>query len=152
MTGNEQAAQRHEDAVSIITKIVDLNPLLEAFGNAKTVRNDNSSRFGKFTRLQIAVDDSNSAVCRMIGSRSSTYLLEKSRVVFHEPGERSFHIFYQLLAGAPPHVSVWTVCCIVAVVVVVVVVHHTCVSCLMLLRYTFMPIALFVLVLIDLNN
>ncbi len=114
MNGNDnRTAQRHGDAVSIITKIVNLNPLLEAFGNAKTVRNDNSSLFGKFTRLQLAIDDSNSAVCRMIGSRSSTYLLEKSRVVFHEPGERSFHIFYQLLAGAPEHVSVWVVCCCV---------------------------------------
>ncbi len=123
MAGNDQAVRIREDAASIITKIVNLNPLLEAFGNAKTVRNDNSSRFGKFTRLQMVVDDSNSA-SRMIGSRSSTYLLEKSRVVFHEPGERSFHIFYQLLAGAPVHVSVWIVYRIVAVV------HHTRVSCL----------------------
>eukprot|EP01084_Bolivina_argentea_P143411 251850_1 len=103
VAGNDQAVRIREDAASIITKIVNLNPLLEAFGNAKTVRNDNSSRFGKFTRLQMVVDDSNSA-SRMIGSRSSTYLLEKSRVVFHEPGERSFHVFYQLLAGAPVHV------------------------------------------------
>ncbi len=125
MAENDQAVRIREDAASIITKIVNLNPLLEAFGNAKTVRNDNSSRFGKFMRLQMVVDDSNSA-SRMIGSKSSTYLLEKSRVVFHEPGERSFHIFYQLLAGAPAHVSVWTVYRIV----VVVVVYHTCVSCL----------------------
>ncbi len=122
MAGNDQSVRIRKDATSIITKIVDLNPLLEAFGNAKTVRNDNSSRFGKFTRLQMVVDDSNSA-SRMIGSRSATYLLEKSRVIFHEPGERSFHIFYQLLAGAPAHVSVRMVHRIVLVVV-----HHTCVS------------------------
>ena len=81
------------DDQSVIKRILESNPLLESFGNAKTVRNDNSSRFGKFTELQF---DRNS---RLIGSVSRTYLLEKSRVVHQNPGERNFHIFHQLLAA-----------------------------------------------------
>ncbi|CAN0001143.1 unnamed protein product, partial [Ectocarpus sp. 12 AP-2014] len=76
-----------------IEKVITSNPLLESFGNAKTLRNDNSSRFGKFTELQL---DSR---CRLAGSQSNTYLLEKVRVVSHARGERTYHIFYQLLAA-----------------------------------------------------
>eukprot|EP00752_Nemacystus_decipiens_P018668 g16737.t1 len=76
-----------------IEKVITSNPLLESFGNAKTLRNDNSSRFGKFTELQM---DSR---CRLSGSQSNTYLLEKVRVVSHARGERTYHIFYQLLAA-----------------------------------------------------
>lgn len=76
-----------------IKKVIESNPLLESFGNAKTVRNDNSSRFGKFLELQF------SRGCNLLGSNVVTYLLEKSRVVHHSAGERTFHIFYQLLAA-----------------------------------------------------
>ncbi|CAM9773650.1 unnamed protein product, partial [Discosporangium mesarthrocarpum] len=76
-----------------IEKVVRSNPLLESFGNAKTLRNDNSSRFGKFTELQF------DARSRLYGSKSSTYLLEKVRVVSHAAGERSYHVFYQLLSA-----------------------------------------------------
>ncbi|CAM9187182.1 unnamed protein product [Scytosiphon promiscuus] len=76
-----------------IEKVITSNPLLESFGNAKTLRNDNSSRFGKFTELQM------DARCRLSGSQSNTYLLEKVRVVSHARGERTYHIFYQLLAA-----------------------------------------------------
>lgn len=78
---------------SITTRIIEVNPLLESFGNAKTTRNDNSSRFGKFTQLQF---DKNLALC---GAQCETYLLEKTRVISHERGERNYHIFYQLLHG-----------------------------------------------------
>mmetsp|Transcript_24855 Transcript_24855/g.71869 ORF Transcript_24855/g.71869 Transcript_24855/m.71869 type:complete len:1419 (-) Transcript_24855:699-4955(-) len=92
---------------AVVRRVLDSNPLLEAFGNAKTVRNDNSSRFGKYIRLQFDVEDATQAAyqgrsvptCLLAGSYCETYLLEKSRVVGHEAGERNYHIFYQLLAA-----------------------------------------------------
>ncbi|TMW57327.1 hypothetical protein Poli38472_003252 [Pythium oligandrum] len=76
---------------STIKKIIQVNPLLESFGNAKTVRNDNSSRFGKFTQLQF------DTAGILVGAKCRTYLLEKTRVIHHEAPERNYHIFYQLL-------------------------------------------------------
>lgn len=98
----------NEDLTSpIVQRVLDSNPLLEAFGNAKTVRNDNSSRFGKYLSLQFDCEDPVRArhagkvvpSCILAGSKCEVYLLEKSRVVHHEDDERTYHIFYQLLAA-----------------------------------------------------
>jgi myosin-5 len=77
-------------------EILKTNPILEAFGNAKTLRNDNSSRFGKLIEIHFSESG------KISGAQIQTFLLEKSRVVQCAEGERSYHIFYQLCAGASP--------------------------------------------------
>uniref|UniRef100_A0A8B9NAN2 Myosin heavy chain n=1 Tax=Accipiter nisus TaxID=211598 RepID=A0A8B9NAN2_9AVES len=77
-------------------QIISANPLLEAFGNAKTVRNDNSSRFGKFIRIHFGTSG------KLASGDIETYLLEKSRVTFQLKAERSYHIFYQILSNKKP--------------------------------------------------
>ncbi|XP_077254052.1 myosin-2-like isoform X2 [Tasmannia lanceolata] len=77
-------------------EVLQANSILEAFGNAKTSRNDNSSRFGKLIEIHFG---STGKIC---GAKIQIFLLEKSRVVQRAKGERSYHIFYQLCAGVPP--------------------------------------------------
>ncbi|XP_018408819.1 PREDICTED: myosin-4-like isoform X2 [Nanorana parkeri] len=79
-------------------QIIQANPLLEAFGNAKTLRNDNSSRFGKFIRIHFGTTG------KLASADIETYLLEKSRVTFQLSAERSYHIFYQILTNKKPEV------------------------------------------------
>ncbi len=90
--GGQRASRGRADA--IVGKIMQNNPILEAFGNAKTLRNDNSSRFGKY--LELGFERSGTAI---EGAQIQTYLLEKSRVISQSKGERNFHIFYLLLGG-----------------------------------------------------
>lgn len=79
--------------LSVMERVLQSNPILEAFGNARTLRNDNSSRFGKFIELGF------SRAGTLLGARVQTYLLEKVRLGFHASGERNYHIFYQVLRG-----------------------------------------------------
>ncbi|XP_067856233.1 myosin-7-like [Heptranchias perlo] len=77
-------------------QIIEANPAMEAFGNAKTLRNDNSSRFGKFIRIHFGTTG------KLASADIDIYLLEKSRVIFQQPGERSYHIYYQIFSGKKP--------------------------------------------------
>lgn len=87
------AARSRTEASLVETRLLAANPILESFGCAKTLRNNNSSRFGKLVKTYFDGDNKISA------STITTYLLEKSRLVFHGEGERNYHIFYQLAAA-----------------------------------------------------
>ncbi|XP_055797253.1 unconventional myosin-XV-like [Salvelinus fontinalis] len=80
---------------NITQQILEAAPLLESFGNAKTVRNDNSSRFGKYVEIYLEQGVISGAI-------TSQYLMEKSRIVFQAKDERNYHIFYEMLSGLPP--------------------------------------------------
>lgn len=102
MAGSEDG-----NVTNVEKQVLESNPLLEAFGNARTLRNDNSSRFGKFIELQFkggshaAVSTGMAGVAsRLCGARIRTYLLEKVRVADQQEGERNYHIFYEACAAA----------------------------------------------------
>ncbi|XP_061892707.1 myosin-16-like [Entelurus aequoreus] len=84
---------------SLEDQIIQANPVLEAFGNAKTIRNNNSSRFGKFIRIHFG------PTTKLAGADIETYLLEKSRVISQQAAERGYHIFYQLLSARKPELT-----------------------------------------------
>uniref|UniRef100_A0A8P4K3G6 Myosin heavy chain, fast skeletal muscle n=1 Tax=Dicentrarchus labrax TaxID=13489 RepID=A0A8P4K3G6_DICLA len=86
------------DNGSLEDQIIAANPLLEAYGNAKTVRNDNSSRFGKFIRIHFGTTG------KLASADIETYLLEKSRVTFQLPAERGYHIFFQMMTNHKPEI------------------------------------------------
>eukprot|EP01031_Cornospumella_fuschlensis_P032572 gene32572-39384_t len=80
--------------------VLQSNPILESFGNARTLRNDNSSRFGKFIEINFAPALDNSQKLRISGATIRTYLLERVRLVYQSEGERNYHCFYEFLSGA----------------------------------------------------
>merc|ERR1719323_2008379 len=94
-SGKKKAAKK----VSLEDQIVATNPILESYGNAKTSRNDNSSRFGKFIRIHF------NAAGKLAGCDIESYLLEKSRITQQQEVERSYHIFYQLLQPFVPEMK-----------------------------------------------
>merc|ERR1719398_570324 len=90
------SGKRKEGEASLEEKIVQTNPVLEAWGNAKTVRNDNSSRFGKFIRIHF------NASGKLSGADMVVYLLEKSRLTYQQPLERYYHAFYNIMSDQVP--------------------------------------------------
>uniref|UniRef100_W5N211 Myosin, heavy chain b n=1 Tax=Lepisosteus oculatus TaxID=7918 RepID=W5N211_LEPOC len=94
--GDKKKEQTSKMQGTLEDQIISANPLLEAFGNAKTVRNDNSSRFGKFIRIHFGTSG------KLASADIETYLLEKSRVTFQLSDERSYHIFYQIMSNHKP--------------------------------------------------
>ncbi|KAG5346146.1 MYSA protein, partial [Acromyrmex charruanus] len=91
---DKEAEAASQKKGSLEDQVVQTNPVLEAFGNAKTVRNDNSSRFGKFIRIHFGPSG------KLAGADIETYLLEKARVISQQTLERSYHIFYQMMSGS----------------------------------------------------
>uniref|UniRef100_A0A8C2BFP7 Slow myosin heavy chain 1 n=1 Tax=Cyprinus carpio TaxID=7962 RepID=A0A8C2BFP7_CYPCA len=94
VSGKKDAASEKKGTLE--DQIIQANPALEAFGNAKTIRNDNSSRFGKFIRIHFGVSG------KLASADVETYLLEKSRVTYQLKAERDYHIFYQILSQRKP--------------------------------------------------
>merc|ERR1711962_1629985 len=96
------SSKKSDKKVSLEDQIVATNPILESYGNAKTSRNDNSSRFGKFIRIHFGPTG------KLSGCDIQSYLLEKSRITQQQEVERSYHIFYQLMTDAYP--KYWELC------------------------------------------
>ncbi|KAJ8337243.1 hypothetical protein SKAU_G00384630 [Synaphobranchus kaupii] len=94
--GRAQKEAAAQNKGTLEDQIIQANPALEAFGNAKTIRNDNSSRFGKFIRIHFDTRG------KLASADIETYLLEKSRVTFQLKAERDYHIYYQILSNKKP--------------------------------------------------
>uniref|UniRef100_A0A673B7D5 Myosin, heavy chain 11a, smooth muscle n=1 Tax=Sphaeramia orbicularis TaxID=375764 RepID=A0A673B7D5_9TELE len=94
VVASSHKGKKDSSAGELEKQLLQANPILEAFGNAKTIKNDNSSRFGKFIRINFDVTG------YIVGANIETYLLEKSRCIRQAKTERAFHIFYYMIAGA----------------------------------------------------
>uniref|UniRef100_A0A8C6TJ88 Myosin, heavy chain 11a, smooth muscle n=1 Tax=Neogobius melanostomus TaxID=47308 RepID=A0A8C6TJ88_9GOBI len=94
VVASSHKGKKDSNAGELEKQLLQANPILEAFGNAKTIKNDNSSRFGKFIRINFDVTG------YIVGANIETYLLEKSRCIRQAKTERAFHIFYYMIAGA----------------------------------------------------
>ncbi|GAB9472040.1 Myosin-like protein [Globisporangium polare] len=92
--GTQKLSSSANGQPTIHDRVLESNPILEAFGNARTNRNNNSSRFGKFIKLGFT------ATGEMLGAQISTYLLERVRLVSQSKGERNYHIFYEMISGS----------------------------------------------------
>jgi myosin heavy subunit len=100
VTKNKASAAENSDnggskMTSLEDRVLSSNPLLESFGNARTLKNDNSSRFGKFIKISFNTESGT-----IVGASISNYLLEKTRITTQIEGERNYHIFYQIFSGA----------------------------------------------------
>ena len=93
LSQQSSGGESKKNSGGIEQQVLQSNPILESFGNARTIRNDNSSRFGKFVEIQFH------RTGRLIGASVKTYLLEKVRLIRQAEGERNYHIFYELLSG-----------------------------------------------------
>uniref|UniRef100_A0AC35GML4 Myosin motor domain-containing protein n=1 Tax=Panagrolaimus sp. PS1159 TaxID=55785 RepID=A0AC35GML4_9BILA len=94
VAGSKKPRRTSDNSPGIESRVLASNPIMESIGNAKTIRNDNSSRFGKFIQINFSEDYT------IAGAEMKTYLLEKSRVVFQSKNERNYHVFYQMCAAA----------------------------------------------------
>jgi myosin heavy subunit len=93
LTSVAKTSSNSKSNVTIMDKVLQSNPILEAFGNARTLKNDNSSRFGRYIELGFHMNGS------LLNGNLKTYLLENSRICAQYSGERNYHVFYQMFAG-----------------------------------------------------
>merc|ERR1712045_207565 len=99
ITGESGTGKKKPGEIGLEDKIVNTNPVLEAWGNAKTVRNHNSSRFGKFIRIWF------NAAGKLSGADMVIYLLEKSRLTYQQELERCYHSFYNIMSDQVPDIK-----------------------------------------------
>jgi myosin heavy subunit len=102
ITKDTKHTSSNSSSQSIENQVLQSNPVLECFGNARTLRNDNSSRFGKFIEINFSFGEKNNENFRITGATIRSYLLEKVRLVWQAGGERNYHVFYEVMQGLDP--------------------------------------------------